>query len=155
MEKEQNNRPSKVSIATKLLYISLVVGLISALLLISLMMYFFWSDGKLGSIVAVVITFSFFTILLNWLYFSLIRKIRIGRNWARITFFVIVALYIPACASGIFYWIITNTTAAMGYIYKITSISLGLFHLIIYIIALVFLCTKESISWFRERKATL
>ena len=125
-------KPKKVSAAVILLWISLVLGSIRAIIEI---MPTETMEALIGSIIAITLV----TIVAILIY--MIGK---GKNWARITFLVLfiigIALNIPALAISLF-------TNPILFVLRLGEITLTG-------IALVLLFQDVSSNWFRNFKSS-
>jgi|GEM_PF-1322058 FtsH-binding integral membrane protein len=136
-DKENRTPPIEVSNAIKLFYLVLFLGIFSTISGIS----------NLDKIIAQYPTFSptFYYLIILFSYaflFFFIYKIRKGRNWARITFFILFVLGLPF---SIF-------TLPNSFTISLINGVLTIIGIILQIIALVFLFQKPSSDWFKSMK---
>ncbi|MCB2191545.1 MAG: hypothetical protein KQI62_08270 [Deltaproteobacteria bacterium] len=130
------SRPNKVTTAVLLLYVSLGMGLLRALLgLPGLSQAQGQSLGMAGislAVVAVVFAVMLFFILM----------IGQGRNWARITFAVLYVLGMIMMIAGLFSLPNLGAGAVMDLVQALLQL-----------VALVLLFSPESNAWFQAAKA--
>ena len=135
-EKQQATTPKKVLLATNILYGTLVVGLIHAII-------YALKGNAVPSPTGIIIM----TILSTCLSTFFVQMIKKGKNWARVLYLI---GYIFGVLSLIVVWVIRlfvpalKTTLALSKISLLISIPL----LIIQTIALRMLFQKESTTWF-------
>ena len=117
------NRPAKVSLAVKLLYLSFYLGIIRAILMFNSV------SGANSKFFAIVV-------LGTVLYFSwfLIFKIDKGKNWARVTYAVLFIAGLPFIKLSLFTSFTTNPFPA----------GVAIAQLLMQIVALILLFQKES-----------
>jgi hypothetical protein len=122
-------RPTTVSRAVQLLTAALVIGFIASVIRLK------GQVSGMALVFALLIVIAFFSI-----YFYLIRKISVGRNWARIILLVLVALgtpfAIPAYIAEVRRSIVPGT--------------LSIIIMILQLIATVLLYLKNSNRWFKK-----
>ena len=129
---ENKTRPDKVSTAVKLLYSTLVIGVVRLILEASTIA----QTAPLGFIIFI----GFFTLATSAFFMYMIGK---GRNWARITFLVFVIIGIPLSILPLLQSFATSPISGI----------LGIGQAVLQIIALVFLFQKPSSDWFKLMKA--
>jgi hypothetical protein len=137
MAHNRSSRPTKVRTAVTLLYISLGFGLMGTVWAWDSI----WEVSKYTQVFppefAVFLTFSILGVMFLFIY-----MIGRGRNWARITYFVLIIVGIPV------YVLTFLQSYPANPIYGL----LGIGQTVIDIIALVLLFQKPSSNWFREMR---
>jgi hypothetical protein len=139
---EQMNRPKKVSLALKLLYLSLGIGFLQIIINIGYSLQLAESSPIAQRISPII-----FVLLVNvgalgilWFLIYMIGK---GRNWARIVY---IANY---TTEVMIYLIILPPLLAINIIFGIFYIT----QTILQVIAMVLLFQKPSSEWFRHKRA--
>jgi hypothetical protein len=131
MIERQPIRPESVQRALTLLYITLVIGLIRAIL----------EASKLTRGVPIgIVIFMLFTFVILCIMWFLIRLIGKGRNWARISFFVLLITGLPFTIQPLQQALATNFFSGL----------LGIGQLILQFIAVAFLFQKATSDWFKQ-----
>ena len=125
-------RPDKVTIAINLLWASLAIGIPRCVLE--------FSNFALQEPVSFIIVVQLFTFSIMGL---LIYIIGTGKNWARITFLVLVIVGLPFYISPLLQSLQVNLISGI----------LGIAQFIMQIIAVVFLFYKQSSTWFTHKPA--
>jgi hypothetical protein len=133
MEQNLNLRPEKVENAIKLLYMAIGFS-VWAIILQAIRMREYLTDA-----------FSLFLLLINpfislGLMAFLVYKIRQGRNWARITWLILMLLGLPFALIAVLAFDPMKSIITVG-------------QTIIQIVATVFLFQKPSSEWFQAMKA--
>jgi len=133
MDQNMHLRPEKIENAIKLLYMSIGFS-VWAIILQSIRMQESLTDG-----------YSLFFLLINpfislGLIAFLVYKIKQGRNWARITWLVLMLLGLPSALIGVLAFEPMKSLIIIG-------------QTIIQIVATVFLFQKTSSEWFQAMKA--
>lgn len=118
------DKPAEVKAAIRLLYVSLIVGVLNSLLFAK---------------VPVFILFGWLILGLIWVLIFMISR---GKNWARITFLILFIAGIPIGILSLPQSFATNPLSGF--------IELGIS--VLDIIALVFLFRKSSSDWFKQTK---
>jgi membrane-associated HD superfamily phosphohydrolase len=139
---EQMNRPKKVSLALKLLYLSLGFYILQFIINIGYLL----ERGELypitqeTSTITDVLLSTIYTVGVRWFLIYMIGK---GRNWARIVY---IANY---TTEVMIYLIILPPLLAINIIFGIFYIT----QTILQVIAMVLLFQKPSSEWFRHKRA--
>lgn len=137
----QRSRPAKVSMAVKLLYVTLGIGVLrfiidpSSLSQIAQLSQIEQMD--LEVFVGIIVLLSF---ILIWFFIYMIGK---GRNWARITFLVSFIIGTPFTVSILLQSLVAKPISGL----------LDIGPSVLQGIALVFLFQKPSSEWFRKMRA--
>jgi hypothetical protein len=128
----RTERPKKVQNAVTILYVTLGIGIVRAVI-----------EASANAQMAGVGFLIFITVLVFAVMVFLIAMIGRGRNWARITFLVLFLL-------GLLPSILPLIRS-----FKLSPISgiLGLAQMVLQVVALVFLFQQESSVWFRAKPA--
>ena len=125
--KELSERPPKVSLAIKLLYLVVGIGMIRAVMTVL-------RHADVRS--------PYFFILTKFFIYTgslfLIYQLGKGKNWAKVSLVVILAISIPLTILPAFESISHNPIHTL----------LGFMQIILYVVALVFLFHNNSSNWF-------
>jgi len=127
----QMTKPLDVSNATKLLFISFSIGILTSM---------FTFTSQIESLGFLIVAF----IICVW-YVFLIFKIMQGKNWARITFLVLFILGIPGYISLLPSFLQTHFYSALFLVVQLTLNAS----------ALILLFKKTSSEWFISQKIML
>ena len=128
MSQSQIEKPATVSKATKLLYLTLIIGAVRSFL--------DWSHlTKISSTSLTVFTLLFSFAIIWWL----IYKIDWGRNWARITFLVLTLFGMPFYILPLLELLVSSPISGI----------LGLAQVALQITALMMLFSRDARPWFR------
>jgi hypothetical protein len=137
LNSDTNNKitkPSKVSLALKLLYLTIIVGIIRVILEFSTSLEAVKAQGfGLGFLIFTNV-FTFGILIL------LIYMIGKGKNWARIVFLIFFILGTPFSILPLINSLSVN----------LISGTLGLIQVVLQIVALVLLFQKPSSIWFKK-----
>lgn len=124
-------QPPKVATAVKLLYATLGIGIIRSMMEAP-------SQAEAGSVGLVL--FILFSVLgLMWFFIYMIGR---GRNWARITFFLMFILGVPLSILPMIQSLAHDPVSGI----------LGLVQIFMQIIAMLFLFHGSSSAWFKALK---
>jgi hypothetical protein len=135
------NKPSKVTLAVSLLYLSSAIGLANYLIQ--------WllggtiageSVGHTEIVILLITTPMFF-----WLYYMIGK----GRNWARI---IVLIILIPVVPVSAFLVIQSLSQTPFSNLLGIQDIIVENLTTILYIVAMVFLFQRDSSDWFKAMK---
>lgn len=126
-------KPTDVVSGVKLLYMSLLLGIVSAVL-------DFRSEVALSSAVQVVTTI----VVTSGLLLFLIVKISDGRNWARITFLILYLLGLGVSLPFLYYEL--RRSPMGGFMFILQSL--------LQTVALFFLFKRSSGVWFKRGTST-
>ena len=137
----ESSRPSKVSAAVTLLYLSLALGVLP--LPIALPPICDEHREIPGSVIV------FIAIAVVAFFWFLIYKIGKGRNWARITYLVVFGIGVVIELPDVLAGLSGSSTAATG---APALALLGIATTILDVIALVLLFQAPSSEWFRQMK---
>jgi hypothetical protein len=132
---KNKNQPDKVFIAIELLWISVALSVISIIFSFSSSLEVANASGLGFLWLIVTLCLSFF------LMAFFIWKIGQGKNWARITYLVLLIIGFP-------FTIYSYFTSALS----VLAIVLSIFQEAMLIVALVFLFQKSSSDWFKSIK---
>lgn len=122
-------RPIQVSRAVQFLTLALAIGFITSVLRLM------GQVSGMALVFALLIVIAFFSI-----YFYLIRKISVGRNWARIVLLVLVLLGTPFAVPAYIAEVRRNIVPG----------TLSIIIIILQLIATVLLFLKDSNRWFKK-----
>lgn len=135
-----STRPNSTTNAVKLLYLSLILGIIFGIIFIAtghkmknLPEHFSTTQFILITIASLVV--------ISLIKYWFIRMIGGGRNWARIVYLILVILGLLTMASHI------HSLVNQGTLYMISSILTT----VIDLCAIFLLFTSESNAWFRKK----
>jgi hypothetical protein len=124
--------PKKVQNAVTILYVTLIIGIVRAVL-----------EASANAEMAGVGHLMFVTLVVFAVTVFLIAKIGRGRNWARITFLI---LFLLGLLPSILPLIRSFTISPISGV-------LGLAQVVLQIVAMVFLFQQESSAWFKPKPA--
>ncbi|MFP4402973.1 MAG: hypothetical protein ACOC3X_00320 [Nanoarchaeota archaeon] len=142
MIQNENNivRPNKVSIAVKLLWITIVVGIIRSIIELPNTLEVLIEQGfYFGLAIGFVIFTAFISLAIISFFIYMIGK---GKNWARIIFLVLFIIGIPFSILPLVQSLMANPISGI--------IAIG--QTILQIVALVLLFQKSSSDWFKLMK---
>jgi FtsH-binding integral membrane protein len=132
IDSNRNARPKKVQNAVTILYITLGIGIVRAVI-----------EASANAEMAGVGFFMFITLVLVALIMLLIAMIARGRNWARITCLV---LFLLGLLPSILALIRSFTLSPISGVLEMVQVVLT-------IVALVLLFQQDSSAWFRTKAA--
>ena len=131
MDINSNQKPKKVQTAVTILYVTLGIGILRAVI-----------EASANAEMAGVGFLMFVTLVVFAFMAFLIAKIGGGKNWARITFLVLFLLGLLPSILPLLRSFDINPLSGF----------LGLAQIVLQILALVFLFQQESGDWFRAHK---
>ena len=131
MDINSNQKPKKVQTAVTILYVTLGIGILRAVI-----------EASANAEMAGVGFLMFVTLVVFAFMAFLIAKIGGGKNWARITFLVLFLLGLLPSILPLLRSFDINPLSGF----------LGLAQIVLQILALVFLFQQESGDWFKAHK---
>jgi hypothetical protein len=135
-------RPKNVSTAIKLLYLSLILGIINSVLVVITLInspVTSLPSAYLGITTGITIFILFVTLALLAFF---IYKIGKGKNWARILYLILFLIGIPSAVINLIQFF--TTWAISGII--------GFCEIILDAVAVILLFQKSSSAWFNLKK---
>lgn len=137
-----STRPNSTNNAIKLMYLSLILGIIFGIIAIATGHDIKHLPQKMSAtqiMLVAIVTLGVVSLIKYWF----IRMIAGGRNWARIIYLIMVILGLLAMASHI------HTLIGQGTLYLIPTI----INTVIDLCAVFLLFTSESNAWFGGKKS--